>query len=239
MKVYPCNDADIKRVKELEDTLKLNIEAAKAAGMNVAAETLELWMTGKGATLYPQNNPRQLSTSWIRSSVNIKVAQNEIHGLFEDPHNKGTRSINSLSTFIDGLPNDGVGYEFNDNWNSAIKSNPVPTDYNIAIGGSQVHAEGKFIATKGQLKENGVTVTGGVVYSLLDKFDWNKGTLFPITLDPKTGLGAITGDEMNFLERCGNAAPFWSYASWEQSVNGLGRDLPNHKPEMDYYWTDK
>ena len=29
-----------------------------------------------------------------------------------------------------------------------FKSNPIPTDYNIAIGGSQVHGEGKFSVTK-------------------------------------------------------------------------------------------
>jgi hypothetical protein len=230
--IKPCNAVEIKKVTQVEQELKRDISVLRFFGYNVGADTLDLWMTGTGAKLYPLTHPRPLSISWLRSSIEVHFAQNALHELFEGPHNKGTRTINSLSAFIDGLPNDGNGYEFTDNWDKKVSVAlpgfvPVLTDYNIAVGGSQIHADGRFIAAKGEFRQNGVTVTGGVTYSLLDRFDWNKGTFF----------GAA--DNFNLLEKCGDAAPFWSAATWKQSVQGLGQDLPSSLPNMQYFWRDR
>jgi len=233
--VNPCTSAEIQKVSQIEKELQRDISALRQTGSNVAADTLEIWMTGNGAKLYPQDHPRQLSTSWLSTSIEVHLAQNAIHDLFQGPHNKGAKSVNSLSAFIDGLPNDRKGYDFSDNWDYAIPSGVRLTDYNIAVGGSQIHADGKFVATKGQFVPNGVTVSGVVQYSLLDRFDWNKDTMFPslsLTLH-------ITDQDLNLLEKCGHAAPFWSAGAWKQSVQGLGQDLPNSPPHMTYNWRDR
>jgi hypothetical protein len=151
--------------------------------------------------------------------------------LFEGPHNKGTTALNSLSAFIDGLPNDGKSYTYRQDWNFKVIPDKIPSDYDIAVGGSQVHADGEFSVSKGMFKPNEVIVTGNVQYSLLDKFDFNKGSSF--------FKGLVTGDEMNLLERCGKAAPFWHDAKWQQDVKGFGTDDSKHKPQMNYVWTDK
>ena len=91
----------------------------------VSSETLELWMTGQGAKLYPMTNPRQLSGRFIRNSSEISDADAKLHHRWEGPHSEGTQPINHLFAFINQLPNDGKQYEFTGkatHWVAAIKN---------------------------------------------------------------------------------------------------------------------
>lgn len=238
MTIFPCSKAEIDKGSSTKQTL-LAAMIGSQLKFPVGAETIRLWATGDGAKLYPdQNHARLLSVKWIRSAAEIQSAQIGLHRLFEGPHNIGTHPINNLFDFIRQLPADGVRHQFAGNpndpnsatsWVSAVKSSGRLTDYNIAIGGSNVQAYGAFFVTK---NVNGhVNVKGSVAYSLLDRFDWNKGVTF--------FKGLIKSDDLNLLEKCSSAAPFWSSGKWVQSVDGSGISLPNQPPRMRYTWVDK
>ena len=59
--INPCNQGDLNEVKKIEDLLKSSIDDARFLGMTLPADTLELWMTGRGALLYPMDHPKILS----------------------------------------------------------------------------------------------------------------------------------------------------------------------------------
>jgi hypothetical protein len=112
------------------------------------------------------------------------------------------------------------------------------TDHNIAVGGTPIKVVGDFVVTKAPFGE--VSVSGHARYSILDKFDWNKDTEFLIG-STRSGLPAepITDNQLNLLEKCGDAAPFWSAVTWTQSVVGTGTDSVNAPPKVRYTWIDR
>jgi hypothetical protein len=72
--IHPCSQPEINKVTEITNDFKANIDFLKSHGFPVAAQTLDLWMSGQGAILFPNDNPRPLDINWLKQSSEVQRA---------------------------------------------------------------------------------------------------------------------------------------------------------------------
>jgi len=144
-------------ITDLEREFRGLISAARGDGYNVAADNLEHFLTGGGAT-------RSVPLSWLRSFAVVTGAERKNQQesrRFEDQLKGQARSlaVGSSSTF-------------SDYWDAVINAS-MTTELFFASGVSQLRSRGTFTLSR---TGHVVTIAGTVNQRWFDPYNWNPGS---------------------------------------------------------------
>ncbi|HZA18776.1 MAG TPA: hypothetical protein VE645_18140 [Pseudonocardiaceae bacterium] len=142
-------------IADLEREFRGLITAARGRGYPVAADNLEHFLTGGGAT-------RSVPQTWLRSFSVVTEAERKNQERFED----------QLKTRAKALA--GGGSTTLSDWWAAVVRAPMGTELYFASGVSQLNSTGTFALSRaGQV----VTIIGTTVnLRWFDPYNWNPGS---------------------------------------------------------------
>ncbi|SHM61452.1 hypothetical protein [Flavobacterium chilense] len=186
--------------KEKALMLKANyikmIEKARERNFNMAADNLQWWLDGTGST-------KNIDFNWLRKQREVIAAENvNIERFEKDEDSKFGLFLLTLveekakhfSTYYDKLVRAGIFGELY-----------------YASGNSTLSSKCSFKITK---KNNNYILSGEIIHSWNDRYDWHKGASAYIY-----GFGNIGDSDALLVEKYCGAKPFEMRSEWKQNFN--------------------
>ncbi|KIC00272.1 hypothetical protein OA93_01285 [Flavobacterium sp. KMS] len=171
------------------------IEKSRARNFNMAADCLQWWLDGSGFT-------KNINFNWLRKQREVIAAEEENIERFEDrlKNENFDKTLIKVGDFIDY--NNKLHYMF---------TGGIFGELYYTCGTSTIISECNFKITK--MKDNFV-LSGTIVHSWWDRYDWHKGANAFIY-----GFGNVGDSEALLVEKYCGAKPFDMRSQWQQSFN--------------------
>lgn len=187
--------------KEKALMLKANyikmIEKARERNFNMAADCLQWWLDGTGAT-------KTIDFHWLRKQREVISAENVNIERFEK--DEDSKLGNFLQILEDGIE----PQSFSTHYDKLVRAGIFGELY-YASGNSTLRSRCNFKITK---KKNNHTLSGEITHSWNDRYDWNKGASAYIY-----GFGIIKDSDALLVEKYCGAKPFEMRSQWKQSYS--------------------
>jgi RHS repeat-associated protein len=190
-------------IADLEAEFRGLISGARSRGYSVAADNLEHFLTGNGAT-------RSVPLGWLRSYSVVTEAEEKNHTRFE---NQLVERAKNLA--------DGATVTLSDHWDAAIHASPF-TELYYASGSSQLTSTGTFTLTR---RGQTVTITGSVSQRWHDPYNWNPGMSAYIP-----GHGSVSDDVGLDLKDAGRGHDYLLENRYTQTLTGTYTIRPWYRP---------
>jgi len=212
-----CNTC-VTTVAKIENRLDKVVDAASDRGLRWAVSNVEHFRQGTG-------KERIIPGSQIWNFPSIRDAQEINQRRFEISFASGEKWGPSLD--------DGHAMSAEDYWVVQLRPNPLKEpDLYFAAGDSTFRSDGIFMFER---NGNTVTVTGTVVHSFYDNYNWDPGKEAPVPVPGE--FATITDSDMMVLQTCRDAQPFEQRASWTQEVTGtIIYDDKGNEPLIHFNW---
>lgn len=183
-------------IADLEKEFRDLIASARGAGYPVAADNLEHFLVGGGAT-------KSVPLGWLRSYGVVSSAENTNHERFESQLDDKGKNLA-----------DGATDTLSDFWDAKISAWPF-TELFYASGQSQLKSTGTFtLSRSGKI----VTITGTVDQRWFDPYNWNPGSSAWIP-----GHGPVSDDVGLDLKDAGVGHDYMLENTYVQTLTGTYR----------------
>ena len=183
-------------IAEIEAEVRKLIAAARAKGMNVAADNLQNFLNGGG--------DRALSATWLRGFNGVLDAERRNQKRFERDLKKIARKMKN-----------GETKRHQDYWDALISygGRGFSTEELFwASGDSTLSSHGDFSLTASACE---VKISGDVDHNWFDTYDWHPGLSVWIP-----GFGNIPDAAIDKLRTQGSASNFKMKSTWRQHLGG-------------------
>jgi hypothetical protein len=198
-------------ITDLEKEFRDMIRSAREKGYNVAADNLEHFLNGHGAT-------RSVPLAWLRGFSVVTNAEKTNQGRFEDQLKKAAKKLAPGASTI-----------FSDHWDKAFTAGLTEELY-YASGTSELSSAGTFTLTR---MGNTVTITGVVNQRWHDPYDWNPGAGAWIP-----GYGFVSDSVGLDLKDAGVGHDYLLENLYRQSVTGTYTIQAAYRPDTSSFtWT--
>lgn len=191
-----------KQLSEKEKALMLKanylkmIEKARDRNFNMAADCLQWWLDGTGFT-------KTIDFRWLRRQREILSAEKINIERFENDEDDKFRAF--LLKLYEGIPD-----HFSTYYDRQVKAGIFGELY-YASGDSTVTSKCNFKVIK---KSNNYTLSGTIIHSWNDRYDWHKGASAYIY-----GFGSIGDSDALLVEKYCGAKPYEMRSQWKQSFD--------------------
>jgi hypothetical protein len=208
-----------KRLDMVEKEYRKMVLQGRLKGYKVAADNMEHFLDGGGAT-------RPIEAKWLRGFSSVMASEQENQQRFQSASHE--KSFDNVAPTLA----DGQTVTLTDYWDSLID----PSEFDksqwklyYASGHSTLTSRGEFTLTR---QGNTITVTGTVVHSWFDNYDWHSD----LVVELPNGEMANDKDAL-LLEQYRGAAPFKMVSEWTQTVQGTYTIVDFFPDTSSYTWS--
>ena len=207
------------RLDMIEKEYRKMARQGRLKGYKEAADNMEHFLDGGGTT-------RTIEAKWLRSFASVIESEQVNQRRFEN------QSRDKSFDYVAPNLADGETVTISDYWDSLID----PSEFDksqwklyYASGHSTLTSRGEFTLTR---QGNTVTVSGTVVHSWFDDYDWHSD----LTVELPNGEMANDKDAL-LLEQYRGAAPFKMVSEWTQTVRGTYTIVDMFPDSSSYTWS--
>jgi hypothetical protein len=172
------------------------IKKSRERNFNMAADCLQWWLDGSGFQ-------KNLDFNWLRKQREVVSAENVNIERFENDYDSKFGLF--LLTLEEGKPKNFTTY-----YDKQVRAGVFGELY-YASGDSTLSSKCNFKVTK---KNNNYKLSGEIIHSWNDRYDWHKGASAYIY-----GFGNIGDSDALLVEKYCGAKSFEMRSQWKQSFN--------------------
>ena len=225
-----CSPDEEEYAVEVESKVAEIDDYARSHGYEETDKRLQHWLDGSGTPL-PLNVDSLTQTESVQKAIDTnhdRFISNNYFTSQIDP-SRGTSILVSATSL-----EDGQSIPFHDKWDRVISYSDELRNGNIdllgSVGNTQISSDGDFRITK---NGNLYTVTGTVIHTIKDVYNFNPGDTFYI---PSSSGGKISADDLNLLEKYRGAKGFDQNAEWTENVEAKG-SFEDIQDPSNYKWS--